>query len=305
MRRIGIIGVGLLGSAVAGRLLDGGFEVRGYDVRPELLEALRPRGLERAASVADAAASAEAVFTILPSLASVEAVIRGPGGLLEAAPREAAIIQMSTISPTLTRTLAEAAAARGVGFLDAPMSGTSAMVARGDCMIFAAGDPARVEACRPVFDAIARKTVYVGPAGTASLAKLATNLLVGLHTAALAEALVLGAKGGLEPAKLLDIFRESAAASKMVEVRGPLMVSHRFEPQMKLDLFLKDFALMLDEGRQLGVPLPLTSLTRELAVAASGRGRGGEDLAAIVTVLEAMAGLRRGDFPCAPTTTSA
>jgi 3-hydroxyisobutyrate dehydrogenase-like beta-hydroxyacid dehydrogenase len=171
------------------------------------------------------------------------------------------------------------------------MSGTSAMVARGDCTIFVGGDRARAEACRPVFDAIARKTLHVGEVGLASLAKLATNLLVGLNTAAVAEALVLGAKGGLAPALLLDILRESAAGSRMLEVRGPLMVERRFEPQMKVELFLKDFTLMLAEGARLGVPLPLTSLTQQLAAATVAAGRGGEDLAAMITTFERLAGM--------------
>jgi 2-hydroxy-3-oxopropionate reductase len=291
MKRIGIIGVGLLGSAVASRLLKGGFEVKGYDKRPEQVKTLQDRGLKAASSIAEAAAETDAVFTILPSLESVEAAILGTAGLVGTAPRSVTIIQMSTISPDLTRRLAKAALAKGLGFLDTPMSGTSAMVERGDCAIFVAGDPARTQTCQPIFDAIAKKTHYVGDVGMASLAKLATNLLVGLNTAALAEALVLGVKGGLAPAALLDILKESAAASKMVDIRGPLMVSHRFEAQMKVDLFLKDFKLMLEEGLRLGVPLPLTSVTQQLATATAAGGRGEEDLAAIIMTLELLAGL--------------
>ena len=291
IQRIAIIGVGLLGSAVASRLLAGGFAVTGYDSRPEQLKALGPRGLRGASSLKEAATGADAVFTILPSLETVEAAILGPGGLLAGLARSATVIQMSTISPTLTRRLGEAAASAEVGFLDAPMSGTSAMVERGDCTIFAGGDASRIEACRPVFAAIAKRTVHVGPIGSASLAKLATNLLVALNTAAVAEALVLGVKGGLDPQALLDILKDSAAASKMVDVRGPLMVEHRFDPQMKLDLFLKDFRLMLDEAQRLGVALPLTSLTQQICTATVAAGRGGEDLAALITTLERMAGL--------------
>jgi 2-hydroxy-3-oxopropionate reductase len=291
MKRIGIIGVGLLGSAVATRLLEGKFEVAGHDTRREQVRALQARGLIVAKSITEAAAEADAVFTILPSLESVEAVILGAGGLIETAPRSCTLVQMSTISPELTRRLARATAAKGLGLLDAPMSGTSAMVAAGDCTIFVGGDRARADACRPIFDAIAKKTHYVGDAGMASLAKLATNLLVGLNTAALAEALVLGAKGGLAPALLLDILKESAAASKMVDVRGPLMASHRFDAQMKVNLFLKDFELMLEEGRRLGVALPLTSLAQQLATATAAAGRDEEDLAAVVTILERLAGL--------------
>jgi 3-hydroxyisobutyrate dehydrogenase-like beta-hydroxyacid dehydrogenase len=292
MKRIGIIGVGLLGSAVAARLLKRKFEVKGYDTRPEQVKSLHAQGLIAAGSIAEVAADADAVFTILPSLKSVEETILGARGLIETAQSNCTLIQMSTISPELTRRLGAAATTMGLVFLDAPMSGTSAMVERGDCTIFVAGERAKTDACRPIFDAIAKKTYYVGDIGMASLAKLATNLLVGLNTAALAEALVLGAKGGLAPSTLLDILKDSAAASKMVDVRGPLMVSHRFDAQMKVELFLKDFKLMLDEGVRLGVPLPLTSITQQLTTATVAAGRGEEDLAAIITTLEQLAGLQ-------------
>ena len=292
MKRVAVIGVGLLGTAVAERLLGGGFEVCGCDTRPRQLEALRFRGLRPARSVAEAVDGAEAVFTILPSLDAVESVYAGPDGLVDRAPRDAVLLQMSTISPPLARRLGEACAGRGLAFLDTPISGTSSMVARGDCTIYVGGEAAVAERCRPVFDAVAKKTALIGPVGAATLAKLVTNLLVGLNTAALAEALVLGAKGGLAPAALVPILRESAAGSRMLDVRGPLMADRTFtEPQMKLDLFLKDFHLMLDEGGRLGVPLPLTALARELCTAAAARGRGGQDIAAVITALEAMAGI--------------
>jgi 3-hydroxyisobutyrate dehydrogenase-like beta-hydroxyacid dehydrogenase len=291
VKRIGIIGVGLLGKAVAARLLQAKFQLKGYDTDPAQVVALRSQGLVAAASIREAAAEAEAVFTILPSLEAVETTFLGEGGLFGTAPRDCTLIQMSTISPELTRQLASAALASGLGFLDTPMSGTSAMVERGDCTIFVAGDRARAEACQGLFDAIARKTHYVGDAGMGSVAKLATNLLVGLNTAALAEALVLGAKGGLAPGVLVEIFKDSAGASKMVDIRGPLMVNRCFDAQMKIDLFLKDFKLILEEGLRLGVPLPLTSVTQQLTNATATAGRGNEDLAAIVTTFERLAGL--------------
>jgi 2-hydroxy-3-oxopropionate reductase len=291
MKRIAVVGVGLLGSAVASRLLAGGFTVTGYDTRPDQVAALGARGLKAASSLEQAAAGADAVFTILPTPDAVESAILGASGLLTTMARTAVVIQMSTIAPTLTRRLAEGAAAAGIGFLDAPMSGTSAMVERGDCTIFAGGDQTLVAACQLMFAAIAKRTTHVGPVGSASLAKLAANLLVALNTAALAEALVLGTKGGLAPQVLLDILKDSAGASRMVDVRGPLMVEHRFEPQMKLELFLKDFRLMLEEAQRLGVALPLTSLTQQLCTAAVAAGHGGDDLAVLITTFEKMAGL--------------
>ena len=289
MDRVGVVGLGLLGTAVASRLLKGGMEVAGYDVRAQQAHALASAGLRAADSTARACEGAEAVFTILPTLESVEEVLCGPEGVLGAAPKDAVIIQMSTISPELARRMGEAATSRGYRFLDAPISGTSAMVAEGDCTLLVGGDAAHLETCRPLFDAIARRTVHVGEVGAASLAKLATNLLVALNTAAVAEALVLGATGGLDKATLLDAWEGTAANSRMMEVRGPFMAQGRYPPQMKLDLFMKDLRLMLEEGRRLDAPLPLTEVAERLYAAASDAGWGSEDLASVMIAIEALA----------------
>jgi 3-hydroxyisobutyrate dehydrogenase-like beta-hydroxyacid dehydrogenase len=132
----------------------------------------------------------------------------------------------------------------------------------------------------------------VGKVGDASVAKLAANLIGGMSAIALAEALVLGSKAGVEPARLLAALRESPVRNGTMDTRGPLMVSHKFDPFIRLDLFLKDFALMLDEGKRLGVPLPLTSVAHQLCTATSAAGRGDEDLAAVITTLEYLAGMR-------------
>jgi 3-hydroxyisobutyrate dehydrogenase-like beta-hydroxyacid dehydrogenase len=293
MRRVGIVGVGLLGTAVASRLLAAGFEVTGHDARPEQVTRLAPRGLAPADSVAAAARGADAVFTILSTPAAVEAVWLEPGGLLDSAKPPTALLQMSTIGPGLATRLGEAAASRGLGFLDTPISGHSAAVTEGHGTIFAGGDAALVSACRPILDAIARRTIHVGPVGAASVTKLAANLLGGISAIALAEALVLGAKAGLEPAVLLDALRQSPVGSPMMDTRGRQMVQHRFDPYIRLDLFLKDFRLMLDEGARLGVPLPLTSVAQQLTTAASAAGHGEDDLSAVITTLESLAGLRR------------
>jgi 3-hydroxyisobutyrate dehydrogenase-like beta-hydroxyacid dehydrogenase len=294
MRRIGIVGTGLLGSAVASRLLSGGFQVAGHDVRREAVTALASRGLVPAASPAEAAAGADAVFTILPTPAVVEAVWLGPGGLLETAPAAAVLLQTSTVGPGLTVRLGEAARAAGRRFLDTPISGTSTAVARGEGTILVGGDRDVAAVCQPAFDAIAARTVHVGPVGSASVAKLAANMIGGISAIVLAEALVLGAKAGLAPATLLDALRQTPIATRTMDTRGPLMVAHEFPPHIRLDLFLKDFHLMLEEGARLGVPLPLTSVAHQLCTATSSAGRGGEDLAAVITTLETLAGLRPG-----------
>ena len=289
---VGVIGVGLLGSAVAERLLAGGFQVAGYDVDPAGVEALASKGLRGAESAADAVKGADAVFTILPTLEIVEAVVMGPGGLLETAPG-AVVIQMSTISTELTRRLADAAAKKGVPFLDTPISGTSSMVARGDCTILVAGDEGVAESCQPLFSALGNLTMHLGAAGMATLAKLCTNLLVALNTASLAEAMVLGAKGGLDHAKVLEVINKTAGGSRMADIRGPLMVSGDYSAQMKMELFLKDLRLMAEEAEQGGVTLPMLNTARELYGQAAGDGRALQDLASVCGHLEKMAGVER------------
>jgi 3-hydroxyisobutyrate dehydrogenase-like beta-hydroxyacid dehydrogenase len=242
--------------------------------------------------VRDAAAGAEAVLTVLPTPAVVESVWLGADGLFATAPKSAVLMQMSTVSPVLSARIGEEAARRGFRFLEVPISGHSNAVKRGQGTIFVGGDAALTETCRPVLEAIASKAVHVGGVGDASVAKLAANLIGGMSAIALAEALVLGAKAGVEPARLLAALRESPVRSGTMDTRGPLMVSHQFEPFIRLDLFLKDFALMLDEGKRLGVPLPLTSVAHQLCTATSAAGRGDEDLAAVITTLEYLAGIR-------------
>ena len=292
MKRIGLVGVGLLGSAVASRLLARGFEVAGYDVRPAQVDALVPSGLRAAKSVADAAAGADAVFTILTTPAVVETVWLGADGLFATAPPTALLMQMSTVSPALNTRLGEEAAKRGFRFLETPISGTSTAVMRGGGTLFVGGDAALVRECAAVFDAIAAKTVHVGAVGSAAVAKLAANLIGGISAVALAEALVLGAKAGVAPATLLDALRQAPVRNGTMDTRGPLMVEHRFEPHIRLDLYLKDFSLMLDEARRLGMPLPLTSVAHQLCTATSAAGHGAEDLAAVITTLEHLAGMR-------------
>jgi 3-hydroxyisobutyrate dehydrogenase-like beta-hydroxyacid dehydrogenase len=242
--------------------------------------------------LAEVVNGADAVFTILTTPDVVESVWLGSGGILDTATASTVLLQMSTVSPGLAKRLGEAAAARGLKFLDTPVSGTSTVVAAGGGTIFVGGERALFETCRSAFDAIAAKTVHVGDVGAASIAKLAANLIGGINAIALAEALVLGAKAGLAPAALLEALRQSPVRSGTMDMRGPLMVSHRFDPHIRLDLFLKDFGLMLKEGERLGVPLPLTSVAHQLCTATSAAGHGDEDLAAVITTLEYLAGIR-------------
>lgn len=290
-RPVGIVGLGLLGSAVSGVLLKAGYPVVGYDVVPERVAALVAQGGKSAGSAAEVARQVDAVFTILPTLASVEEAIVGRGGVLEGAGTDSTVIQMSTISPDLAVRMEEAARARGVSFLDAPVSGTSSMVARRDSVVTVGGDRAAFERCLPVLEALAKRVHHVGVCGMGSHLKLVTNLIMGLHGVVLAEGLTLARRAGLDLTQTLEILSQGAAASKILDVRGPLMVEGRFDPLMKIDLFLKDIRLMLEAGQSLHVPLPLAGMMQQLYTAAMAGGQGKEDLSGIIRLYEAMAGL--------------
>jgi 3-hydroxyisobutyrate dehydrogenase-like beta-hydroxyacid dehydrogenase len=198
------------------------------------------------------------------------------------------VIQMSTISPTLTERLAREVTARGLGFLDCPVSGTSGMVERGQGVIFVGGERALFDRWAPVLGAVLPRPVYIGRAGQAMTLKLVANLLVALHSAAAAEALTMARRAGLDLGLVLDVLGSGAATSRMLEVRGPLIAKGEFPAQMKLDLFMKDLHLIQDAARDVGAPLPLTDVAERLYGAVAADGHGGEDLAVVVRAIEGL-----------------
>jgi 3-hydroxyisobutyrate dehydrogenase-like beta-hydroxyacid dehydrogenase len=298
MTTVGIVGLGLLGHAVAARLLKAGHSVVGFDVLPARVQALTALGGKAASSAAAVAQSTEAVCTLLPSLAAAETAVLGRDGILAGARPGLTVIQMSTISPTLTERLAREVTGKGLGFLDCPVSGTSAMVERGDGIFFVGGKRALYERWRPVLESVLRRAVLVGRVGQAMTLKLVANLLVALHSAAAAEALTLARKAGLDLDVALEVLNSSAATSAMLKVRGPMILRGEFPAQMKLDLFMKDLHLMQEAAGAVGAPLPLTDLAERLYAAAQAAGHGGEDLAVVVTALEKQGpGLRKAPRP--------
>src|SRR5215813_13797509 len=285
MTTVGVVGLGLLGHAIAARLLKAGHGVVGFDVLPDRVGALTSMGGKAASSAAAVAQSAEAVCTLLPSLTSAESAIVGRDGALMGAHVGLTVIQMSTISPALTERLAHEAASRQVGFLDCPVSGTSSMVERGDGVFFVGGERALYERWRPLLESTLPRAVHVGRVGQAMTLKLVANLLVALHSAAAAEALTLARKAGLDLDVALDVLNSSAGTSSMLKVRGPMIVRGDFPAQMKLELFMKDIHLMQEAAAAVGAPLPFTDLAERLYAAAQAAGHGSEDLAVVVTAL--------------------
>jgi 3-hydroxyisobutyrate dehydrogenase-like beta-hydroxyacid dehydrogenase len=291
--KIGLVGLGLMGQAMSISLSKAGFELFGYDILPEQMNLAEVKGVKCLDSPREVARKTDVLISSLPTSEIVEEVHCGTNGTCEGASKRQVLVDTSTISPEAARRIAERLASQGFPFLDAPIGGTSGMVARGDCIIMAGGDKDALERCLPALNAIAKQVFHIGPSGAGAQMKLINNHLVATMTASIAEAFVLAMKAGIEPEKILKVFLPSAVTSKMLEVRGPMMVANRYEPHMKATLFLKDLRLILENGQNLGAPLPLASVAQQMMTASVSMGYGLEDVAAVLKVYEKLAGVVR------------
>jgi 3-hydroxyisobutyrate dehydrogenase-like beta-hydroxyacid dehydrogenase len=279
---IGMLGLGLMGTAMYGNLLSRGFHVIGYDVLPEKVAALEAAGGRGAASNAAVAKQVDLVISSLPHGGIVEAAMLGPRGVAEGGRAGLTVIETSTVAPELARRVAAGLRERGIAMLDATVSGISHMVARRDCIFMVGGDRAVFDRCQPIWDALARRAYYLGESGSGAMMKLVANLITGLNSVATAEGLALGLKAGLDPVHMREILMDSAAASRMVDIRGQFMVERRYTPPVgSIEIFMKDADLMLEAGRRLGLPLPLTETMQRIFQATQADGHGQHEVASV------------------------
>ena len=294
-QKIGMIGLGIMGSAMSPNLLKAGFSVVGYDIVPELVETLVKKGGVGAASCKEVAANSDVIITSLPSVEALQEVVSGEEGLLAGAKKGQCVIETSTLPLNAKQEAHDALKAVGVDVLDCPLSGTGAQAVKKDLVVYASGNKKACENCTPVFDGFARANHYLGEFGMGTKMKFVANLLVTIHNVSAAEAFVLGMKAGLDPEMILKVISDGAGTSRMFEVRGPLMVSGKYdEPTMKVDVYQKDIKIITAFANELQCPTPLFSAAAQIYTAALADGRAKEDTAAVCAILEKMAGLRRG-----------
>jgi 3-hydroxyisobutyrate dehydrogenase-like beta-hydroxyacid dehydrogenase len=273
---IGVVGLGLMGTAIGERLLDAGFAVRVWNRTRERAGPLLDRG---ATWTDDPLGECPRVVVSLYDGAAVTAVI---GAWLPHAPPGRIVIDTSTVAPETTRTLAAATASRGGVWLDAPISGSSAQTRTGTATVIVGGDDAAWAACADVWDALGGRVHHVGPSGSAAAMKLVTNLVLGLNRAALAEGLAFARSLGIDPARALAVLRDSPAASRQMDTKGEKMVGGDFTVQARLAQHDKDVALILAAAAGAGLDLPLTTAHRALLARALGLGLGALDNSAII-----------------------
>jgi 3-hydroxyisobutyrate dehydrogenase-like beta-hydroxyacid dehydrogenase len=281
---VGLIGLGLMGSALAERLLGAGQRVMGWDIDPGRVAALRQKGGDVAGDAREVFSSCRRVLLSLPSHREVADVVQTAVASLSPG---LTIIDTTTGDPASTQALAKSLADRGITYLDATISGSSAQVRAGSVALMVGGDAESFAASSDIFESIGRQTFHTGAAGTGSKMKLVTNLVLGLNRAALAEGLAFAESLGLDLALSLAVMRGSAAYSRIMDTKGERMIHGDFAPDARLSQHLKDVRLIVDIGRQAGLPMPLSAAHRAVLEDAEAKGCGELDNSSIIKVLMA------------------
>jgi 3-hydroxyisobutyrate dehydrogenase len=256
-QKVGLIGLGAIGLPLAVNLIGKGFEVRGY--RRGAMDGFRAIGGIPAASPKDVARECDVVLTVLPSYADIEQVLSGPDGVLAAKRANLVLVELSTLALGDKERLRAAVEATGGKMLDSPLSGVPRMVQQRAAVIFASGDQAAYERCKPVFDGMSDKAFYLGAFGVGSKMKFVANALVAIHILAAAEAMALGAKAGLDPELMVKLLSPSAGTSLQFQVRAPMMAQRKYDPVLAPNSVMgKDLPTIVAFAEELGCPAPLT-----------------------------------------------
>ncbi|MFO1205928.1 MAG: NAD(P)-binding domain-containing protein [Burkholderiales bacterium] len=286
--RVGFIGLGVMGRPMALHLLRAGHPLAVYARRPAALAPLTEQGAVACASPAELARRCDVVFTMVTTGADVEAVVLGAGGVIEGARPELLVIDHSTIAPATAQHVATDLAARGVAFLDAPVSGgeQGAIDAALSIMVGGAADAFR--RAEPLLRRLGRTVLRIGESGAGQAAKAANQLAIVLMLEGIAEALTLASASGVDPGKVLEALRGGAAASRMLDVMGPKMVSRDFRPGVEARLHHKDVHIALDCAAAVGLAIPGAAVAAQTFNALMARGGARLDSAAVLTVIEAM-----------------
>jgi 2-hydroxy-3-oxopropionate reductase len=292
MERIGIIGLGKMGKPIARHMLNAGYRVVVHNRSQGAVEELVAAGAARASMPSEVAGKCEVVITSLPDAPTVEAVCLGTNGIREGATKGSILIDTTTNHPDTSRRIASSLRECGMEALDAPISGGEPGAIAGTLSIMVGGDEAAFHRATPVLEKFGRTITYMGLSGSGQLTKLANQIIVALNYAAMGEGLVLGAKAGLDPEKLLRVFLGGQAQSRCLELKGEKVINGNYEPGGRLTLHIKDLQYALETAKSYGVPLLFTSLVQQCFEAARAAGRGDWDHSAVITLLEDLAGTK-------------
>ena len=289
--KVGVVGLGSMGFGIATSLLGAGHNVYGADVNAEAVKRLHATG-GSPGDVFSAASELEALVVVVLNAAQAEDVLFGEKGLVARLSSGSVVVSCVTVAPEYARSLAERCSARGVHFLDAPISGGSVKAAQGKLSVMASGTPEAFAAARPVLAAMAEKVFELGDsAGAGSAMKAVNQLLAGTHIAVMAEAMTFAMTQGIDPSTFMKVIPDCAGTSWMLENRGPHIAAGDYTPHSAVDIWLKDLGIVLDVARASKFAAPITAAALQQFIAASGMGLGREDDAAVAKVYARNAGI--------------
>jgi 3-hydroxyisobutyrate dehydrogenase-like beta-hydroxyacid dehydrogenase len=290
MRRVGFIGMGLMGRQITRRLMMAGFPLQVWNRTREKAREILEAGAVWSQTPAACARTADVVITMVTDSAASEEVICGQGGILEGAHPGMILIDMGSIAPSMSRGIAARAKAAGVPMLDAPVTGNPKVASEGKLGIMVGGPRETYDACLPLFEAMGVKIIHVGEEnGKGTTLKLINNLVMGVAIEAIAEALVLADKAGIDPVKVIEITSVGGARTGAMETRGMRMIKHDFSPHFSADNMYKDLTSALSLAGEVGACLPAASISREMLRAVRIQGDGAKDSASVITVIERLA----------------
>lgn len=286
---IGFIGLGIMGKPMAKNLIEAGYDLVVYNRSQTAVDELVQFGASAAGSSEQVAQKSDVVITMLPNSPDVESVILGESGVLSGAKSGSIIIDMSSIEPLVSRQIAKETEARGIEFLDAPVSGGEIGAIEGKLAIMVGGKQTVFDSCLDIFHILGKSVVRVGEVGAGGFAKLANQIIVALNIAAVSEAFVLGQKAGLNPARLFEAIRGGLAGSHVMDAKIPPIMDRQFKPGFKIELHEKDIKNALKTAVGLDVPLPLTGLIEAILSSLVSDGKGTLDHSAIIQFTEKLA----------------
>jgi 3-hydroxyisobutyrate dehydrogenase-like beta-hydroxyacid dehydrogenase len=293
MANLGFVGLGVMGGGIANLLLEKGHVVTGFNRTRSKAQWLIDRGMRWAESPRAVCGAADIIFSMVTNTAALGAIADGPDGLVAGLSAGKILVDMSTVSPAFSRTLASRVREKGADMLDSPVSGSVITLQEGKLAVMVGGRQETFERARPVLQDVGPKVTYVGENGKALVMKIATNLSLAVQMLAFSEGVLLAEKGGIARETAVDVLTNSVIASPMVKYRGPFVLRMPEEAWFDVNMMQKDMNLALELGRQFNVPLPLTAATNEFLTAARSMGLEKQDFAVMFDVLAQMSGVAR------------
>lgn len=291
MKKIGFIGLGIMGKPMSKNLLKAGYELVVYDLNQPNIDEVVQAGAQAGTSASDVASRTEVIITMLPNSPQVKDVVLGANGVMEGAKEGSLVIDMSSIAPLVSREIGEKLAARNIRFMDAPVSGGQPKAIDGTLSIMVGGKQADFEECLPILKCMGASAVLCGDVGAGNVTKLANQIIVAVNIAAMSEALVLATKAGVDPDSVYQAIRGGLAGSTVLDAKAPLVMARKFDPGFRINLHVKDLNNILETGHEVGVPLPLSAAVMEMMQALKVDGHGDKDHGSLVLFYEKLANI--------------